>query len=79
MAQPQITEKQLATLPSGLDGLRILSARQGAELLGVSLATFRRLDWAGKLPPAIWLSDRRKGWSVGRLLAYAESRAAKAA
>ena len=58
----------LVGLPDELRRERILSARQGAELLGVSLATFRRLHWAGKLPTAIQLSERRIGWRVRDLL-----------
>jgi predicted DNA-binding transcriptional regulator AlpA len=67
------------TLPDALASERVLSARQGAELLGVSLATFRRLHWAGKLPTAIQLSDRRLGWRVKDLLAHLAKRGEVAA
>jgi predicted DNA-binding transcriptional regulator AlpA len=68
--RPEITGRKTATLPQSLEEHRILSARQAAELLGVSLATFRRLHWAGKLPPAIQLSERRLGWPVRGLLEH---------
>lgn len=67
------------SLPDGLGLERVLSARQGAELLGVSVATFRRLHWAGKLPPAIQLSQRRLGWRVRDLLEHLEKRSEVAA
>ena len=64
----------MSTLPQSLDEHRVLNARQGAELLGVSLATFRRLHAAGKLPPAIQLSERRLGWRVRDLLEHLAKR-----
>jgi predicted DNA-binding transcriptional regulator AlpA len=76
MSRPEVTGNNTATLPPGLDALRILSARQASELLGISLATLRRLYWAGKLPAAIRISERRLGWRVADLLAYAQSRIA---
>jgi predicted DNA-binding transcriptional regulator AlpA len=51
-------------LPDVLGQERVLSAQQAAELFGVSVATFRRQYWAGKLPPALRVSDRRLGWRV---------------
>jgi predicted DNA-binding transcriptional regulator AlpA len=65
--RPEITGRKMATgvdraLPESLDENRVLSARQAAELFGVSIATIRRLHWAGRLPPAIRLSERRLGW-----------------
>jgi predicted DNA-binding transcriptional regulator AlpA len=62
-------------LPDGLGLERILSARQSAELLGISLATFRRQHWAGKIPPTIRLSERRLGWRVKDLLEHISRRA----
>lgn len=70
--RPEVIERKLSTLPQSLDQHRVLSAKQGAELLGVSLATFRRLHWAGKLPTAIQLSDRRLGWRVRDLIDHLE-------
>jgi predicted DNA-binding transcriptional regulator AlpA len=63
------------SLPDGLGQERVLSARQAAELCGISVATFRRQHWARRLPPAIRLSERRLGWRAKDLLAHIESRA----
>ena len=68
----------MISLPKTLDAERVLSARQGAELLNVSLATFRRQHWAGRLPPAIRLSERRLGWRAKDLLAHIEARTSAA-
>jgi hypothetical protein len=62
-------------LPDFLQSERILSRRQGAELIGVSYATYCRQERAGELPPAIWLSERRRGHRVKDLLAHIEKRA----
>ena len=67
------------SLPDGLGQERVLSARQAAELCGISVATFRRQHWARRLPPAIRLSERRLGWRAKDLLAHIESRADTAA
>lgn len=77
MSQTEITkQKTPPPLPPGLDSARVLSARQGAELLGISLATFRRMHWSGRLPAPVQLSTRRIGWKLRDLLAYADSCAA---
>jgi predicted DNA-binding transcriptional regulator AlpA len=55
-------------LPEFLNEERILDFRQGAQLYGVSTSTWRRLDRAGKLPPSVQVSARRKGWRVRDLL-----------
>ncbi len=68
-------ESDLA-IPLGLNGSRIVSARQAAELFGISLATFRRLHWSGKLPAAIHLSERRIGWRIADLHSWIASRTA---
>jgi predicted DNA-binding transcriptional regulator AlpA len=74
-AKEPINQKKQAGLPAGLDSARVLNARQAAEMLSISICTLRRLDWAGKLPPAVWLSDRRKGWRVSDLCAFVATRA----
>lgn len=68
--RPEVTGRKISTLPETLDAERVLSARQGAELLSISLATYRRLHRAGKLPPAIQLSERRLGWRVRDLIEH---------
>ncbi len=40
-----------------------------AELLGVSVATIRRMHRRGALPPAIRMSERRIGWRAKDALA----------
>lgn len=55
-------------LPDSIAGERILRAQQAAELLGISVATLRRLHWAGRLPPVVRLSERRIGWRVRDLI-----------
>jgi len=84
MARAEVTGRSVTTgsgqtLRPSLDENRILSARQAAELFGVSIATFRRQHWAGKLPTAIQLSDRRLGWRVKDLLAHLAKRGEVAA
>ena len=53
---------------------RVLDARQGADFLNISVKTFRRLGWAGKLPPALRVSDRKLGWRKSDLRAWLKSR-----
>ena len=72
-------DRQMSTLPDSLNDQRVLDARQSAELIGVSIATFRRLGWAGKLPPSIQVSDRRLGWRVSDLRQWLTSRQTAAA
>jgi predicted DNA-binding transcriptional regulator AlpA len=57
-------------LPASLTLERILSAAQAAQFIGVSLPTFKRMRRAGKLPPAIQLSERRIGWRVGGMIEH---------
>ena len=57
-------------LPANLTPERILSVAQGAQLYGISIATFRRLKRAGKLPPPLQLSERRIGWRVRDLIEH---------
>jgi predicted DNA-binding transcriptional regulator AlpA len=66
-------------LPDVLGQERILSAQQAAELFGVSVATFRRQYWAGKVPPALRVSDRRLGWRVRDLIEHLSKRGQVAA
>lgn len=61
-------------LPESLNGERVLGSRQSAELLNLSINTFRRLQWAGKLPPAIRIGERKLGWRVSDLRAWLTSR-----
>ena len=67
------------SLPDVLGHERVLSAQQAAELFGISVATFRRQYWAGKVPPALQVSERRLGWRVKDLLEHLAKRADAAA
>jgi predicted DNA-binding transcriptional regulator AlpA len=59
-----------AELPAHLAPERVLNVRQSAELFGVSVATFRRLHSAGRLGPAIRLSELKLGFRAKDLLDY---------
>ena len=65
-----------AHIPSHLENSRILSVRQSATLLGVSVSTFRRMRRQGTLPAPIRVGVRRIGWKVSDLLAAIEARRA---
>jgi predicted DNA-binding transcriptional regulator AlpA len=51
--------RQAADIPS-MD--RVLSRRQYADILGVTLRTLSRYEKAGNAPPRTRLSDRRWGY-----------------
>lgn len=68
--RPEVTGRKTSTLPEGFAAERILNAQQAAELFGVSISTFRRLYWAGKLPPPIRPSERRIGWRARDLILH---------
>jgi hypothetical protein len=70
MSPPSITGKKAlpADLPPSLHDDQVLNFKQAAAFRGVSLATLRRQDAAGKLP-TIQLSERRKGLRVRDLKA----------
>jgi predicted DNA-binding transcriptional regulator AlpA len=57
-------------LPDSLTPERILSAAQAAQFIGLSRPTLNRMRRAGKLPPAIQISERRIGWRVRDLVEY---------
>ena len=47
-----------------------VGAADAAALLGVSTATFRRLDSAGRVPRPLHISSGREVWSVENLKLY---------
>lgn len=79
MKPEEIDKRKSKQLPAFLQQERVLDARQSAELRGVSIATWRRMDRAGKLPPAVQVSTRRKGWRVRDLLEHLANRGEEAA
>lgn len=54
-------------LPSLLERDRVINSEQAAALLGVSLAHFRRLYRAGKVPAPLRIGERKYGWQAGVL------------
>jgi excisionase family DNA binding protein len=72
MSRPEVTGKKSlsAELPPTLHDQMFLNPKQAAAFLGVSLATVRRLDWAGKLP-FVSISERRRAIRVADLKALA--------
>ena len=68
-AQSVGRKRPLPSLPTALDGNRILSVGQMAALLGVSIATIRRMYRRGALPGAIRIGERRIGWRAKDALA----------
>lgn len=54
---------------------RVLSSADAAALAGFSLAHFRRLYRAGKVPKPIKISDRKLGWQAGPFTDWLAARA----
>jgi hypothetical protein len=52
----------------------VLTEQQTVRLLNVSEDTLKRLDQAGKGPPVVWLSRRRKGRPLGGIRAWLKAR-----
>jgi predicted DNA-binding transcriptional regulator AlpA len=72
--KPSINTSLSVALPHFLEHERILSAKQAADLFGVSIATFRRGYWAGEIPAPIRLSERRLGWRIRDFLEHLSKR-----
>lgn len=53
---------------------RVLPVRQAAEIIGLSVPTFRRVIAAGKGPPLIQLSPRRQGIRESHLTKWINER-----
>lgn len=54
-------------------GQILVSARQGALLLGIGLRTFRTMDAAGRLPAPVRLSPGCVRWRLAELHAWADA------
>jgi hypothetical protein len=54
----------------------VLTERQAARLLNISVDTLKRLDQSQDGPPLVWLSPRRKGRPLGGLRRWLAKRAA---
>ena len=66
----------MATLPEYLDRHRMLDAKQAAELLGFSVAHFRRLYRTGKVPAPRMIGGRKFGWPAGVIVDLTKADAA---
>jgi predicted DNA-binding transcriptional regulator AlpA len=51
----------------------IISEKEAAKVSGLSVATFRRLEYAGKGPAVTRLSERRKGYRLDKLRAWLDA------
>jgi predicted DNA-binding transcriptional regulator AlpA len=56
-------------LPSTIEGKNILRKAQLLCLLNVSGSTLDRMERDGRIPPAVRLGRRAKGWRAGDILA----------
>jgi predicted DNA-binding transcriptional regulator AlpA len=59
----------LATIPSDLANRRVLTAKQAATFVGLSLVHWRRVA-----PPPVSLSEHRMGWVLADIIAWIEER-----
>ncbi len=48
---------------------RVLRSPAAAKMLGISRTTLWRYEKEGRIPPALRLSERAKGWRLADLLA----------
>ena len=55
-------EKTGSELPEFLDQRRIISVKQMATVLGLSVVHLRRLYRNGRVPPPISIGGRKLGW-----------------
>jgi hypothetical protein len=51
----------------------VISERETAALLGISLATMQRLRKSRKGPPVTYLSERRLGYKLGHVYQYRDA------
>lgn len=75
--QPEKVKPPIA-LPAALERSRLLDSAQSAAMLNYSLAHFRRLYQAGKLPPPVRINGRKMGWPAGVLIDFMTARQAAA-
>jgi predicted DNA-binding transcriptional regulator AlpA len=64
-------------LPVDLSRHRVLGTKEAASLLNYSVPHFRRLYRAGKVPAPIEIGERKKGWRVGALIDFVDSKSSK--
>ena len=66
MAKAKTSEP--VSLPDELKPKRIISAKQAAEMYGLSLPHFRRLYRAKKVPAPVQIGLRKYGWQAVTIL-----------
>ena len=59
-----------AEIPAGMERNRLLDSAQSAALFGYSLAHFRRLYKAGKVPRPVQINGHKMGWPAGVLIDF---------
>jgi prophage regulatory protein len=69
----------LANIPSDLNQERLLDSEQTAEFLGMSIAHFRRLYRAKKVPAPIKIGERKYAWRLKGLIDFVTEKSEKAA
>jgi hypothetical protein len=70
-----MSDNELAHLKD-LPDEAVLTERQAARLLNISVDTLKRLDQTHQGPPLVWLSPRRKGRPLGGLRRWLTKRVA---
>jgi predicted DNA-binding transcriptional regulator AlpA len=61
-------------LPPEIAGKRVLTTRESAALLGLSVRDLERKRAAGEMPPAVQLGTRKLGYTLESLLSWIASR-----
>jgi predicted DNA-binding transcriptional regulator AlpA len=74
-----LEQARLRNLPAYLDRERILDSKQTSEFLNISLAHFRRLYRAQKVPAPIQIGYRKYGWQAGVLIDFVTAKSGQAA
>lgn len=68
MSSTEHTSRREVALPAMFDRHRILGIKQVAEILGLSVAHIRRLNYTGKFPKPTMIGSRKLGWPAGVIL-----------
>jgi predicted DNA-binding transcriptional regulator AlpA len=55
---------------------RVVSMKEAAAFLGISLPTFKRLRAKGRMPNPVRLSERKLGWRIASLVEFIGQRSA---
>lgn len=74
MPFPEVPRRRQTDRDRAVDELRVVTIRQAAEILGISVWTLKREIAAGRGPKVTQLSDRRVGITLGNIGRYEASR-----